>query len=250
MGRKRKEATDDNNVFKTMEPTEDSVVSVEDNTIVAPTMDSTQWHDYVMGLFDADEMQDGNPTVDGLRRVSQQIFGYIIDEGPKPVVSSNDFSVVEYFFIFENADGRQKRVSSLGETNNRNNCVTPFCHFPTTIAETRAQGRALRRALGLRKVISAEELGVIMEETPKEFGGLITQTQIKAINNLCKKGDIDVLKFINLDDQKYTSIMDVKHEDATKMIEHLNRYLADSTNPERAEIPATIKGYNKDWSIL
>jgi len=84
-----------------------------------------------------------------------------------------------------------------------------FAVFPESIAETRAEGRALRRALRIN-VVCADELtkkdtaaivqqqkvskpttGEWEEESP------ITDQQINTIQLMCNRLGIDVTKFIN-----------------------------------------------------
>ena len=128
-----------------------------------------------------------------------------------------------------------------------------FCAHPVATASTRAEGRALRKALKLR-CLAAEELAkknivdivkqtVASAPTSGEYESdkRISSQQIQFIDNRCNQLDIDVAKFINLGENTYSSINDITKDSAKKMIKVLNAYQNGS------EIPDKIKGYNVNW---
>ena len=51
----------------------------------APSMTDPKWNDYVMSMFTEKEMYNGNPLVNGLRRVAEVVLGPIVYSGPTPV---------------------------------------------------------------------------------------------------------------------------------------------------------------------
>jgi hydrogenase maturation factor len=89
--------------------------------------------------------------------------------------------------------------------------------------------------------VTAEEI----TSKPSHESGLdklIVDSQIKAINKLCKSLDIDAVKFINSGKNSYQHFTHVRYENALTMLEYLNRYLQDPS-----KIPAAIKGFQENW---
>ena len=128
-----------------------------------------------------------------------------------------------------------------------------FCAHPVATASTRAEGRALRKALKLR-CLAAEELAKkdivdIVQQAVKqsptsgeyEANKSISSQQVQFIDNRCNQLDIDVVKFINIGENTYNDINEVTKDSAKKMIKVLNTYQNGS------EIPEKVKGYNINW---
>ena len=213
----------------------ESVQVVEQESNVPPSMTSPEWNDYVMSMFQSSEIQDGNPKVEGLRRVAQLIHGQIVDEEPTIHSANEEYAAVKYTFTFED-----RTVSAVADSNRNNNVAMPFAVYPLAIAENRAMGRALRKVLNLRNVVSAEEIGLV--NAPKEeFANPISGAQLKVIEKMCKLLGIDILKFINVGEKKYDNIEAVSQSEALEMIQLLNRYQADDKNPDKLQIPEGIK---------
>ena len=79
-----------------------------------------------------------------------------------------------------------------------------FCAHPVATASTRAEGRALRKALKIR-CLAAEELAKkniveIVQQTVAVVSNdaRISQQQIQFIDTKCKQLDISVTNFINM----------------------------------------------------
>jgi len=123
----------------------------------APSMLSAEWHDYAMTLFHPSEMVDGHPLVAGLRRVSEVVLGPIMFSGPTqvfPVQREDHHGRATVVFTVEFANGmKYSEVADSWEGNTDD----MFCAFAVAIASTRAEARALRKALKI-KGVAAEEL--------------------------------------------------------------------------------------------
>lgn len=220
---------------------EEQEVSAEteatEEVAVIPSMTSPEWNDYVLSQFLPSELQDGNPKVDGLRRVAQKLLGAFSDEYPKTVQATNNYAAVEYYFEFEGGN----RVAAVADAHDMNNSQSPYSAYHLAIAETRAQGRALRKALNLRNIVSAEEVGQVMTINKSDFVNPISGAQVKVLEKLCKSMKIDIEKFINLGDKKYETLESISQAEALDMIRLLNRYQADPKNSDHLDIPEEVK---------
>ena len=74
----------------------------------APSMLSPEWHDYAMTLFQEDELMNGHPLVNGLRRVSELVLGPMSFSGPtwvKPTDRDDHHGRATVIFTIEFASG-------------------------------------------------------------------------------------------------------------------------------------------------
>ena len=194
----------------------------------APDYNSTEWSDYVMTKFDKSELIDGNPICAGLRRVAELMLGTIIESGPEQVFPSTDPSkpgraTVLYKVVFDWMNtGYIKTYKEVADVWH-GNTDDLFCAHPVATASTRAEGRALRKALKIR-ALAAEELAKkdivgIVQATTADWNpeDTISNQQVTFINNKCKQLDIDVRKFVNMGSTHYESINDVTRNTAQKM---------------------------------
>ena len=218
----------------------------------APDYNSTEWSDYVMTKFDKSELIDGNPICAGLRRVAELMLGTIIESGPEQVFPSTDPSkpgraTVLYKVVFDWMNtGYIKTYKEVADVWH-GNTDDLFCAHPVATASTRAEGRALRKALKIR-ALAAEELAKkdivgIVQATTADWNpeDTISNQQVTFINNKCKQLDIDVRKFVNMGSSQYESISSVTRNTAQKMLRQLNDY------QQQGSIPEQIQGYESDW---
>ena len=231
----------------------DDAIQIEDNS---PTIGSDGWHDYAMSHFKSNELIDGNPTCAGLRRVAEILLGEIMFSGPTQIFPATDANgpgratvVFTVEFNWMNS-GMSKSFAEVADVWH-GNTDDLFCAHPAATASTRAEGRALRKALKVR-VLAAEELAkkdivnVVQQSisTSGEYNpdDRISPQQITFIDNKCKQLDVNVVEFINIGAENYRSINDVKRESGKKMIRILNEYQNQTTS-----IPEHILSYQEDW---
>jgi|TARA_B100001094_G_scaffold331180_1_gene398662 hypothetical protein len=215
-----------------------------------------EWTDHVLSLLSEDEKIQGNPTTDGLRRVFEKAMNCTIIESTSDVVQSPQPSnekratvihSLSYYINDSSLDDALKIRTVNGAADVYwGNCDKVFRNHPVAVAETRAEGRSLRRALRLRKVLAAEE---VVESTEDDIGAdnvtKITNNQINFIDVIAKRLDIDVLAIIKNLGINQDNVKNILHEDALRVIRELSSY-----QQKVDDIPENIKGYVNNWSLL
>ena len=246
---------DDVNLDEDFEEVDDVVFQEEYNAAIdpeAPPYNSREWSDYVMTKFDRSELIDGNPICAGLRRVAELMLGTVVESGPEQVFPSTDSNkpgraTVVYKVVIDWMNtGYFKTFKEVADVWH-GNTDDLFCAHPVATASTRAEGRALRKALKIR-ALAAEELAKkdivgIVQATTADWNpeDTISNQQVTFINNKCKQLDIDVRKFVNMGSTRYESINDVTRNTAQKMLRQLNDY------QQKGGIPEQVQGYESDW---
>lgn len=184
------------------------------------------WNDYVLSHLDDTEKQDGNATTDGLRRVAELLLGEIVESESDvlqcPSPDNNFTAVVKHTVTFGYYNTHKQKIFTGVADAHAKNTDKPYDKYLTAVAETRAEGRALRRALGLKKPV-ADELSKVANEE-EDDGTKITDFQIKTIKQICKRNNINVDSFINSGKESYANIEDVTHVKAGLMLQQLNKY--------------------------
>jgi len=218
-----------------------------------PSMLSSEWHDYAMTLFHESEMIDGHPLVAGLRRVAEVVLGPIVFSGPtqvSPVQREDHHGRATVIFTVEFANGmRYAEVADSWEGNTDD----MFCAFAVAIASTRAEARALRKALKIRGV-AAEEL--TKKDTAKIVRDIsstktasegeyddtsrMSDAQLNFIDVKCRQLNIDGKKLFaqfNVDNSRKVS-----KKVASEIIDKLNDFQRD-----KSSIPEDVLGYKQEW---
>ena len=237
----------------------------DDENVMEPT--DPRWTDYVLEHFTKDELFEVNgkkyPSVAGLRRVSELLMGDFLFSGPVtyntthptpefPLGSCSVLYEIQVYWklnmpeYIDKGNFEVKTFRGLAGAN-ASNTDDIFSIYPEAIAETRAEGRALRKLLGLQNIVSYEEITtknvdeIVKKVKTTEWDGSekINANQKAAIIAQCEKYGIDLMKFINHGTKQYNSIDEVTKETAAAMIREISRY--GQTNDEGKEIPESIK---------
>lgn len=236
---------------KTTKKEEQQETDVTTKNIV-PAISSLEWTDYVLGLLSEDEKIKGNPTTDGLRRVFEIALNCeVIDastemvQTPSPDNEKRATAVHTLTFKLNQPMDPKFKIRSVSGAADVywGNCDKVYRNHPVAVAETRAEGRALRRALKLRKVVAAEELAEDVEDHPDENSvSKITNNQINFIDVIGKRLNINITKLLENQNLESKNIYSVSHEDAVNMIRLLSKYQQDIK-----EIPDNLLGYSNEW---
>ena len=145
---------------------------------LVPTIHDIEWTDYVLEQLTDDEKIMGNPTTDGLRRIFEKVMDCEIIEATTKVDQTpsrdNEMRATVTFSLKFQLNKEDESTVGIYKTKlvtgaadvYWGNCDKIFRNHPVAVAETRAEGRALRRALRLRKVVAAEEIASEIEDHP------------------------------------------------------------------------------------
>jgi len=226
--------------------------TVVEKKIVTPN--DLDWTDHVLGLLSDDEKISGNPTTDGLRRIFEVALNCRVIASTSNVVQSPDpnnekrATVIHSLTYVLNAESRDRPELNTVTVDGAadvywGNCDKIYRNHPVAVAETRAEGRALRRALKLRKVVAAEELSKDIEDHPDQNSvSKITNNQINFIDVMAKRLNINVTKLLEDNNLEFKNIYVLSHEDAVAIIRLLSSYQQNMEN-----IAESILGYNNEW---
>ena len=216
-----------------------------------PDYCSPEWSSYVMNQFVNSELDDkGHPKIAGLRRITNLLLGPIISSGPRQLYPVSDpdgpgrAAVLIEIVIAWGGTKEDLRTFTAIASSWHGNTDDEYAIFPEAMAETRAEARALRKALGLN-IVSADEttqkdaseiVQQYKEKTNWEVEGQIKDSQIHVIQVLCDRLGIDITKFINSGEKQYNDIKEIQNTIASKMIQKLNQY-----QNQKTEIPDNLK---------
>lgn len=221
-----------------------------------PELGTQEWHDFIIGQLEPDELNDIYPKCIGLRRMVTKYMGDIIESGVQTMSTHVDESatgqsylsvaVVVYKVVL---NYKYDMLKNLGEMDLENmpemkdirvysdiadsssdNTPAEFAVHAAATASTRAEGRCLRKILGL-KTVTAEEANndkdateVIRQRqkttTTDVNKKLAEPSQLEAIKVLSEAAGIDrekMFEYLNLG-------KDITSEEASVVIKQLGEW--------------------------
>lgn len=221
-----------------------------------PKYTDPEWNDYVLSQFVDEELYINNPTVDGLRRVVELLLGEIVHSTTQIVQTPDEgngrrATAIVTIVIHPRYSAALPHTFSGSADAFPGNLQDLVADNPVAMAETRAEGRALRRALRLRNVVAEElknapPLDEVRESTAI---GAMSTNQINCINMLAantQRGvNINVVKMIELMVTHGTleRNKNLSETDATKILNMISKYQS-----EKNDIPMDIRGFDPDWT--
>lgn len=215
----------------------------EDMTIpcVPPKQSDPDWTQYVLGKFLPDEVDGKNPRVEGLRRVAGELVGELIEEGCDLVASpceDNRFrACVKAWGVFLTSDGRTKRFEALADAHGEN-CQEDYATYLVAMADTRAKGRVFRNALGLRRVVAAEEVSkTVALASDVQPGGAIHTGQISLIRLMADRNGLNLVEVLDglcikheLDDRTAdVNLKKVTYEEALSIVKCMRQKIEENS---------------------
>jgi len=208
----------------------------------APKFSDPKWNDHVLSCFSEDELDNGYPKLHGLRRVTEMLIGRIDSNQVELVqnpIPENSYSAIVKCNIECVAELCSNRYSDIGEANPHNIKAVEFKKYPLAIALARAEARVLRKLLRL-KIISADEM-----EGSEGFE-LINETQISAINLICKRNNINALELLK-DFMRKNDLIKRGKFSYRKMPHDVAAKLIDQLSEDQYAITDELKNYVPDW---
>lgn len=200
--------------------------------------------------FKQDELvvgKDGNQTVRlrGLQRCAHlaglvesfPVMSYIQVQGSHVIIQC------VYHVRFN--DG--SHFGGAADVNNKN-ISDEYGKYPTAVAESRAESRALRKALGITDMLAYEEVDQdgILGQKDLSVSDKVERQQVDAINLMLTQLKIDALTIINevlptKRAKEINALQDLTVGEASKILEVLNQ--------KRADLPSTPPVSSKKINI-
>tara|TARA_R110002020_G_scaffold55309_2_gene153607 strand:+ start:28081 stop:28827 length:747 start_codon:yes stop_codon:yes gene_type:complete len=236
----------DKNEFEDMVATisaEDIESGNDSDQEVVYTEIDPEWSEYVLDQLHDSELKQGNPTVDGLRRVTEALYGEIISSSSEvlELPSAKGSCSIKHTIVIKKYSS-DSTVSVDGCVDVRYDKIPyPFNDHLVATADTRAEGKALRRALKLR-IVTAEEMTNASEDDVMASEENITDQQILAINQMCKRLDINLVNLIGNAHANIESIREVNNLQGRLLLTTLSDYQRNMSS-----ISEDLTGYDNNW---
>lgn len=207
--------------------------------VVIPARTSKDWTPYVLSHLDKDELVNGFPTCNGLRRIFEMLIGPIIEANAKVIQTpdkQNGFgATVEFQLIYEDG-GRIKSITDATNAD-ESNTSRPYNLFPVATSVTCAEGRCLKKGLRIA-IYTAEEMNKPDDGTASlvrtinaEPAVPATDTEKNLINTISNRIGISVEKLIaSKQGWTNTTLDTLTSSEARVVIKLVNDYQRGSTN--------------------
>lgn len=201
--------------------TADEAIAIKEINIEEKMVEPT-WTPYVMQQFDPSELENGNPRTDALRRVAAKLLGRFCSDTeilqvPEMSNGGRATVVVNLEFI---KDGL--RISGAADTYAGNTPKEYYVHAVAT-AETRAEGRALRKALMLTKILSAEEMQKPSIDEPNGSDGRILSDMLNSLKLMADRVGIDLFKLSIVEKFNIQVLEDLTHAQGLKLGQEISK---------------------------
>ena len=164
-----------------------------------------------------------------------------VRQSPNP--DNGNCAVVECDIeVLLNGTHSERCYGGVADASTENIPSYKYQKYPTAIADTRAFGRALKRALKLRNIVSAEEISGADGDTKiDDKSGPISKEQISYLDVMCdNKYNVNVVSLLKECIPDFHNYRQGNSEEQVQgVFKHL-RELSDS-------IPENLQGYDANW---
>jgi hypothetical protein len=197
-----------------------------------------EWQAFIMGELRPDELLDGCPRCNGLRRVAQLYLGDIVKTGAKEVFITpgpiDRVVTINYEIVFDwklsryvgytDAYQGNSELRTFGGVADCSADNSIYGKHPSATAETKAESRALRKALSLNVVTAEEKVTGQDNELPKaKSGDRITaplKNMIESKLQIFNVSPTIALSAFGITDNR--GIKDLNMEEARSMFDFVN----------------------------
>jgi hypothetical protein len=221
-----------------------------------PTPSSPEWNDYVLSLLTEEEWGEKggkkHPITDGLRRVADLLYPDVDLETSvvqAPGSHNGYVAVCECLISYENGPD-YRRVREVADASPDNNEQYPFSLYHTAVAGTRAEGRALRKFLRLRKIVTLEEVSGETENNADKMN----ETQLKILATLGERFNVNVWKFVTTKMKEkepnkiYNYLNEIPKDRVLDVIlPELNKFQSKDASGNMVQVPADLAGYDSNF---
>jgi len=226
-------------------PTSEEQMVYVEKEYEGPSDSDPDWSEYLLDQLSDHELINGAPTVDGLRRITEKCFGEILESRSHVVETPSSengqrCTVQHTLHIVKYRNGQRVHIDGCVDVV-YHKTPYPFKDHLVATADTRAEGKALRRALKIR-VITAEELQHEDEAEALSSDEAVNDQQVLAINQLCKRLNISVEDLVKSQYNTAKSIGDLRNLEARLLIGNLSEF---QRSPDT--IPEPCVGYDENW---
>ena len=222
---------------------------------IVPERTDPGWTEYVMSqLVEGVEVtKEGIPTCDGLRRIFTKLIGpiysSICDIIKTPNLNDDTATVIHTIKYYDFVNECKCEISDAFDVN-KTNTKYPFHNASVATAVTKAEARALRKGLGLVKILSDEEFSQGFDSKEELYNTdldaseqMISQNLKRSIQMGLSRGSIDATKLMGLlNFTGKTDLSELTAEQAQIMLRQLNEYAQGSIVPKSIQKTELIEG--------
>lgn len=219
----------------------------------SPHRFSVEWTDYVLSLFSDDELVNGAPRTDALRRVAGLLLEkdncYISNSTTEIKQATPDYVVAEHRIVVHNNDGLFIKQVSAAVDVRSDVLPAPYNKHLVASACTKAEGKALRRLLGVvlytaEEIASDSNTGIVRgtsDPNVQAHVDKINDQQIMAMQTMAKRLNVDLASVIRL------VVPDVQNLDSLSVLEG-RAIISKLSELQRTEIDRSKLGeYSSTW---